>query len=142
MWFLVRSLLYVICEPTSIIKRVFEAAWTSTLCTCMLLAYTGVDIYSIECTDVLILLIPKTSNATTELNRRHSEIPGPPALGRVSIVTASPRFLLVDHQMTEVGIQNSFENDTAMPTAFSLSPGFAANSDSCASIYKLVLSDH
>jgi hypothetical protein len=50
----------------------------------------------------------------TEQNRRHSEIPGPPALGRVSIVTASPRFLLVDHQMTEVGIQNSFENEIAI----------------------------
>ena len=74
-----------------------------------------VDICSNGCTNILILLlIPKSSNAMTEQNRRHSGIPGPPALGRVTIVTASPRFLLVDHQMAEVGIQNSFEIETAI----------------------------
>jgi hypothetical protein len=86
------------------------------------LALALVDIYSIECTSVLILLILKTSNAMTEQNRRHSEIPGPPA-HRVSIVTASPRFLLVDHQMAEAGIQNSFKNETAL-RCFLLEPKF------------------
>jgi hypothetical protein len=77
---------------------------------------TGKDLL-LEFKNVLIFLIPKNFKCydrTKPPSFRNTRSPGV-----FSIVTASLRFLILDHRMAEAGIQNSFENETAMHSLLS-----------------------